>query len=106
MELAFIPIRKPRGIEAEQPTGDKILWKQINTYDKLVETLYHRAVEKEMSHTHRWRQIIEEDITEVEEEERDTGAYYAAWPMQAYIEGLAISRAIALTYTHEDTWGL
>lgn len=57
-----------------------------------------------MSHTHRWRQIIEEDITEVEEEERDTGAYYAAWPKQAYIEGFAISSAIALT--HEDTWGL
>lgn len=26
--------------------------------------------------------------------------------MQAYMEGFAISSAIALTYTHEDTWGL
>lgn len=62
-----------------------------------METFDPMVVEKEMSHTHRWRQIIEADLTEVEEEERDTGAYYAAWPKQAYIEGFAMRYCLNLT---------
>lgn len=38
--------------------------------------------------------------------ELDAVAYYAAWPVQAYIEGFTVSNAITLTYTHMDAWDL
>jgi len=30
-------------------------------------------------------------------------AYYAAWPVQAYIERFHVSNSIVVTYTHTDT---
>lgn len=50
------------------------------------------------------KDIYEEDVTEERDEHNKEVAYYAAGPIQAYVRGLSISNAIALTYTHKEDW--
>ena len=84
-----------------------MLWVQMHTYLKqwrpfLVGVLPEQAT----ANREGWNKVVEEDIEEFELHELDAVAYYAAWPVQAHIEGFTVSNAITLTYTHMDAWDL
>lgn len=65
-----------------------MLWKLLHTYEKQWRPFTIGALGEERDdQANKWQLVREEDITAVEKEEQATEAYYAAWPIQAYIEG-------------------
>jgi len=55
--------------------------------------------------TQAWRNLTEQDVKAegADLEELNAVVYYAAWPVQAYIQGFNVSNNIALTYTQKET---
>jgi len=59
--------------------------------------------EKATDDTQAWLKLTEQDTQGVDLEELKAMAYYAAWPVQAHIEGWKVSNNLDLTYTQKET---
>jgi len=105
LSFSYIPLERPRGVKGELCAQAAIQWKQRNTYEKQWRPFTIGVMVKDgRCRAQEWQQVVEEDINEVQEGEQPYEAYYAAWPLQVSIEGLNMSNAIVLTYTHEESW--
>ena len=100
LKFAYVPLKTSTKLEELRQKEAEIIWVLRSTYQKQWRPCCIGVrPEKPTEDNQAWTKLTEKDVNADKWDEIEGTPYYAAWPVQAYIEGFQMSNNIALTYT-------
>jgi len=100
-----VPIISTQQFREEIKNEGEIQWKLMNTYQKLWRPFcIGMLTEQPKENPEAWVKVAEELREGAEFNDPGVLAYYAAWPLQVYIDSFLVSNNVTVTYTCKETW--
>lgn len=103
LKFAYIPLNRTPNVKKQIQKEPALQWRLRNTFTKQWRPFCFGVItEKSIKDSKAWMKLNEKDVVDgtVWEDENGCEAYYAAWPVQAYIETCKLSNNMAFTYTN------
>lgn len=99
-----MPLKSTPQLEERIKNEDALQWKLRSTYNKQWRPFCIGVMPEEPTEdSQAWTKLTEKDVDGIVwDDETQCEPYYAAWPVQAYIDKFRLSNNIALTYTLKE----